>query len=132
MTASLHITGFYAAVLGLFQILLTFGIIFIRVNDQISIGSGGNQVLEYRIRCHGNFIETVPIALILLALVEYQKYLSSYYLNIVASAFVISRLLHAHSMFFLKGKGIHRPIGMITTVTCVSILSIVILLNTQF
>ena len=75
--SQLTTTAFYAALLALIQVVLTFSIISYRVNDKISIGSGGNQVLEFKIRCHGNFIETVPITLILLALVEYQQYLSS-------------------------------------------------------
>ena len=129
--SSLTITAFYAALLALIQVVLSFSIISYRVKDKISIGSGGNQVLEFKIRCHGNFIETVPITLILLALVEYQQYLSSTYLNIVASSFVCGRLLHAYSMFFHLGKGLQRPIGMIMTITCIVSLSGIILLKTS-
>ena len=130
-TMSLQITAFYAALLGIIQVVLTLGIVTLRVNDKISIGNGGNQILEYKIRTHGNFVETVPITLLLLAFAEYQKYLSSNYLNIVASTFVIGRLLHAYSMFFKQGKGLHRPIGMVMTIACIASLSILILIKTK-
>ena len=125
----LKVTGFYAAIFGIFQAVLTLSIVFVRVTQKISVGSGGNQNLEFRIRGHGNFIETVPIALILLGVLETQRYVSPFLLNSLAVALLFGRLCHAYSFFFYNGKTYFRRIGMITTVSCIILYSIIILFN---
>ena len=60
----------YAALLALMYIYLAIRVMMARRDAGVSIGSGGNRMLERRIRVHGNFAEYVPIALILLVLME--------------------------------------------------------------
>lgn len=66
----LPITAFYAGLLALLMIWLAFGVVGIRRARQVSLGDGGDPLLERRIRGHANACETIPIALILLALTE--------------------------------------------------------------
>jgi uncharacterized protein len=64
------ITALYAAIAGFLLIFLTFRVISLRRGKQISFGDGGVPALTHAIRAHGNFIEYVPLALVLLLLVE--------------------------------------------------------------
>lgn len=64
------ITGMYAALCGLLLVVLYLRVSQRRLATKIGIGSGGDAILEQRIRALGNFIESVPITLILLYLFE--------------------------------------------------------------
>lgn len=64
------ITGLFAALFALAFVGLTGFVGVYRVKHQIPFLDGGDPVLTKRMRAHGNFIEYVPIALILMALAE--------------------------------------------------------------
>lgn len=66
------ITGLYAALLGLIFLALSHYVIAGRKRYGVALGEGGNDDLAVRVRIHGNFAESVPIALILMMLVEMQ------------------------------------------------------------
>ncbi len=56
------ITGLYAGLCGLLLVMLYVRVSQRRLAMKIGMGAGGDAVLEQRIRAHGNFIESVPIA----------------------------------------------------------------------
>ena len=58
------------ALLGLLFIPLTIRAGLYRAKSGIFLGDGGDLELQRRVRGQGNFIETVPIALILLVVME--------------------------------------------------------------
>ena len=67
-------------------------------------------------RVHGNFVETVPMALILLALME----LGGAPLALVYAlgmAMVVARMAHAHALMTPPGYGLWRIVGMMLTFT---------------
>jgi uncharacterized membrane protein YecN with MAPEG domain len=64
---------------------------------KVSIGDGGNPLLIARMRAHANFTEYVPIALILMALLE-SGGADSRILWLLGIALVIGRLLHPFGM----------------------------------
>ena len=66
--ASVPITGLSAALLTVVLIALGFQIGPFRLKAGVSLGDGGNPELLDRIRRHANFIENVPLALLLLAI----------------------------------------------------------------
>ena len=57
----LPITAFYASLLGICYLYLSFLVIGVRRKNQISLGDGGNEDLKRLSRAHGNFSEYVPI-----------------------------------------------------------------------
>lgn len=63
-------TAFYAALLALFYLGLSGWVVAGRLSGNVLHGDGGDSDLQKRIRCQGNFGEYVPIALILIALLE--------------------------------------------------------------
>jgi uncharacterized protein len=93
----LIVTAFFSSLLSLFFIRLSFKVIQLRKLHQISFGNGGVDALERAIRAHANFVEYVPLCLLLLASLE----LNGAPLTLVASLacpLVIGRYLHAKGM----------------------------------
>jgi len=64
---------------------------------KVSIGDGDNPLLRARMRAHANFIEYVPMALILMALIE-SKGGNENLLWLLGIALVVGRLLHPFGM----------------------------------
>jgi hypothetical protein len=66
----LPITALYAGILGLISIALGFQVGAARLRTGISILHGEDMALATTIRRHANFIENVPLALVLLGALE--------------------------------------------------------------
>ena len=65
---SIETTLFFAATFGVMHVFFTLRVGGYRMRSKISLGDGGDNELRNRIRAHGNFIENVPIALLLMLL----------------------------------------------------------------
>lgn len=68
--SALPITTGYAALLALLLLALSMRVVDGRRRFGVNLGDGGNAAMQRRIRAHANFIEYVPLLLILLALLE--------------------------------------------------------------
>ncbi|HEY0179642.1 MAG TPA: MAPEG family protein [Dokdonella sp.] len=67
----LTITPFYAGLLGLLYLALTFRVVGGRVGKGApSLGDGGNHAMFRAIRGHANFNEYVPLILLMMAMLE--------------------------------------------------------------
>jgi len=122
------ITGLYAGLLGLLLILLYIRVSQRRLATKIGMGSGGDAILEQRIRAHGNFIESVPIALILLYLFE-QSGADAIYVHAFGVLLVLARVAHAQGISSTGGRSAGRFYGSIGTVVIISVLSIWLLIR---
>jgi uncharacterized membrane protein YecN with MAPEG domain len=109
----IDITILFAGIFGICHVVFTLRVGMYRVRNNISVGDGGDKELLKRIRGHGNFIETVPMGLILLLLNELNGLADTYLIGL-ASVLLVSRLLHYISLT-LGGPHIFRPIGMLGT-----------------
>ena len=67
---SLPITALYAALSGFLIIALAANVVRLRLAKKVSLGDGGHKDVSRAIRAHGNTIEYIPLALILMALLE--------------------------------------------------------------
>ncbi len=65
-----QVTGFYAALLAIFYVVLAFAVVRQRMKLRVGLGDGQQPSLIKAIRIHGNFAEYVPFALLLLLLLE--------------------------------------------------------------
>lgn len=88
-----EVTVLYAGILGLMAIALGATAGLMRGREGISIGDGGNQELLLRMRRHANFVENVPLALILIALLEMQG-VSATAIHGMGVALLVGRSLH--------------------------------------
>jgi uncharacterized protein len=113
--ATLSITPFYIAILGILFFPFTLRVGLYRVKNNISIGDGQDEELIKRNRGQGNFIETVPLAVILILLMELLG-ASSTWLHALGVLLVGGRLLHYLGITGL-GPFLCRPIGMFATMT---------------
>lgn len=97
MVATISI--FYAGLLALMFLALAVRVVRLRRSLQVGIGSGGHDSLERAVRTHANFAEYVPLALILLVLVE------------IATATPVW-LLHLLGLVLLAGRVMHGFLGL--------------------
>lgn len=112
---TLAITGIYAAILGIMFVALRVNVIIERAKSDISIMHQDNMVLAEKIRRFGNFVEVVPHALILMAIVETFG-ASALWLHAIGGLLLISRLLHPFGLDHTNGKNTLRIVsGMATT-----------------
>ena len=89
-----QITILYAGVLGIMAVIVGAMAGIYRGQSGISIGDGGDPELLRRMRRHANFIENVPLALVLIALLEMQG-ITSTAIHSLGAALVLGRILHA-------------------------------------
>ncbi len=114
----LPVTGLYAALLGLLVIVLLLRIVAKRWRFRIGVGDGGEKSLLLAIRAHGNAIETIPIALILLAALELNQG-SALTLHIFGAGLLLARLLHAFGLSRSGKTSPGRFLGTVLTVTVI-------------
>lgn len=121
-----HITGLYAALCGLLLVVLTLRTIRRRYAARVGIGDGGDADLARRIRVHANFTEYVPLALILLYLVEASGH-GPATVHGLGSALVVGRIAHAIGFTRNVGASLPRFVGMVLTIAVIVIASALLL-----
>ena len=92
------ITTIFAGLLALMLVGVSIRVTVLRARKQIEFFDGGDKELGRAIRVQGNFIEYVPMALILLGLIEWMgsKPWIVYALGI---ALVLARVIHAWGLY---------------------------------
>jgi uncharacterized protein len=116
---SMHHTLLFAGLCALLQCLLTALVIARRTQAGISLLDGGDKPLIHRIRAHGNFIETAPMALLLLALLEFNGLVTWAVIGFGAML-VMGRVLHAIGLINSRMRWA-RVAGMLMTLFVISI-----------
>ena len=92
----LQITALYASLLAFIYIKLSTNVIELRRLHKISLGHKNHKDLEQAIRAHANFIEYVPLGLILLSCLELNK-IHPVIVFLLGGLLFIGRFLHAKS-----------------------------------
>jgi len=107
----LDVTAIYAALLALLYVALTARVILARRSMSLSLGDGGDKPMMRRIRAHGNAAETIPIALILLAVVELQG-APAPAVHLLGLMLLVGRTLHGVALSRSKPWPLGRIAGM--------------------
>ncbi|MCF6142923.1 hypothetical protein PMAG_a0389 [Pseudoalteromonas mariniglutinosa NCIMB 1770] len=110
-------------------IYLSINVVKVRKSNQISLGTDDNPQLLRATRAHGNFIEYVPFALILIFLAEFQG-LSSHYCHILGMLLVFGRVCHSIAIYDNTLK--LRVIGMLATFATLALSALALLLGRFF
>ena len=109
-----QIVALYIALHLILAPILMFRVGQIRMKERVSLGDGGNALLNSRIRAHGNYIETAPLALIgLIGLAMLSA--PALLLHLFGAVFLFGRICHAHGMAQPEANGRGRVIGAILT-----------------
>ena len=116
-----------AAVFGLLHVIFTLRVGHYRFKSKISLGDGGDRELRNRVRAHGNFIENVPIALLLILLNDLDGAQDST-LVAMGSILLASRLTHYLTIVTLRLPWILRPLSMLGTLGTILAASLMLLI----
>ena len=107
-------TGIYAGVCSLLFLYLAWPITFQRKQKRIGLGDAGDPELQRAIRVHANFVEYVPLSLLMLLLLEQQGGPTGL-IHGFGMALVFSRLLHAYGLGRSSGYSFGRFYGTLGT-----------------
>ena len=104
------ITALYAAPLALLMTALSIHVTMLRAKTKISLLDGGNHQLTERIRRHGNFVENVPMVLLLMLIAEMLG-TSGTWLHAIGGILVAARLIHIFGISYDKADPMPRIAG---------------------
>ena len=108
---TIAITPLYVGLLGILLVILSDRVVIVvRGGAKISLGDGGNANMTPVIRAQGNFIEYVPLALILIGLAEFNG-TSSTWVHLLGGALLVARILHPVGLSADFGIRATRAIG---------------------
>ena len=108
----ISITALYAGVLGILLVAISARVSMLRGKFKVMYGDGGHDDLMRAVRAQGNFIEYVPLALLLVGMVEWGG-MSPWVVHTLAGALLASRLIHYWGITARKDPG--RGIGATVT-----------------
>lgn len=109
-----HIVAIYGSLLGMLLIYLSIRAVKFRRRDRVEIGVGESSDLARAARAHANFTEYVPIALILLLVLE-QTAFAHWAMHVLGAALLIGRCLHAWGFTSKAGPNFGRIWGTLLT-----------------
>ena len=117
---TLSVTPLFAGLLIVLQVLMTAFVGLYRVKSGIEFLDGGDVTMTRRMRAHGNFIETVPIALLVMLLAELSGAPGALLWS-GGAVLLAGRLLHAYTIM-RHGTAPGRAIGMAMTTLPMAVL----------
>ena len=124
-------TAFFAGLLALVYLGLSGWVIGTRVSENVLFGNGGDDAVLKRIRSHANFIEYVPLALILIGLLEAGGGSHGLVQGLLV-ALLVARILHPIGMFAAPNSPRQfacRGGGILLTLAVVGVSAIALLLR---
>ncbi len=117
---TLSVTPVYAAALTALFLVLSARVITYRRAQKVSLGDGGDRVLERRMRAQGNFAEYAPLGLILLLGAELAG-AQPLWLHLTGLLLLTGRLMHGVGFSFLTQNMPLRVGGMVLTLSALII-----------
>jgi len=128
MTMPLPITAAYASILALIMVALAINVTVHRAKLKVPLGDGGNPDMLRMIRLHGNAVEYLPLAIVLMALYEINGGWH-WALNAIGIALIVARLLQSWNMWNTAIAGFGRISGQSLTWLSIAALAVLNLLK---
>ncbi len=111
----LSVTIFYAAILVALVLFLAYRVTGFRRGEGVSLGDqNASKAMHSAIRAHANAVENIPLALLLLLMLEL-NYLNDWLLHVFGILLVVSRVLHAYGLSQRNGPSFGRFYGTAIT-----------------
>ena len=120
------ITGLYSGILGLILLFLAMRVSGERMKEQAALGIDDSPALFEAVRRHGNFVEWVPFALLLMVIYEFNGGATAL-LHGVGASLVTARLIHPWGIKHHVIPHPLRAIGAGITFAIVLVLSVAVL-----
>ena len=124
----MRITGIYAALAALLVVALSMRVALRRISAHISLGDGDDKELKKRIRAQANCIEYVPLALLLLLMLELNQ-TQPVVLHACGITLIAARVVHGFGLSRTGGTSPERFAG--TAVTWLLMVAMALLLIWQ-
>lgn len=114
------ITPLYAALCGL--LLLVLGLVVIRLRQRygVNTGDGGHDDLARAMRVQANFIEYVPLTLLLLFMLEMSRQ-PAWALHLLGAGLFVGRVLHAWGYLSSPRLTFGRMVGILLTLSVLGV-----------
>ena len=122
----MRITGLYAALCALLVVILGLRVAYYRHSHKVGVGDNGDRALVKRVRAHGNAVENVPIALLLLLLLELNQTQPAW-IHACGIVLVIGRIAHAIGLSMSTGASLARFVGTLLTWTLILVMALLLL-----
>lgn len=116
-----------AAAAAVINLWLGIRISRVRMSAKILHGDGGNEALMRRMRAQANFIENVPLALILIGAIELSTK-GGKWLAIVGGLFMLARLAHALGMDSTRPNPLRAGGTLVTMLTLLGLAVMAVLI----
>jgi uncharacterized membrane protein YecN with MAPEG domain len=108
------VTALYAGLLAIWLVILSIAVIRRRGAGRISLGDGGNADMLRAIRGQANFVEYVPLAVLMMLVLE-MGHFSIYVLHALGITLLVARLLHGYALSFTARFQFGRVAGAALT-----------------
>lgn len=118
------ITALYAAILAIIIVALGINVTVHRVKLKVPLGDGGNPQMLRMIRLHGNAVEYLPLALLLMIAYELNGGWHTA-LHIIGMALLVARILQSWNMWVTEVARFGRITGQ--TLNWLSIAALAVL-----
>ena len=122
------ITPFYAGVMGLLLIVLSWRIVNLRNINKGKMNEEDHSIMAAATRAQGNLIEYLPTALLLLFFVEILEFRSEI-VHALGALLIIARLMHIKGLNDPSGKSTLRKLGTRLTWTMMGAASLLAILG---
>ena len=119
----ISITALYAAILAFIIVALGINVTVHRVKLGVPLGDGGNPQMLRMIRLHGNAVEYIPLALVLMLAYEINGGWHTA-LHIIGIALVAGRLIQTWAMWSTEIAGAGRGTGQTLTLLSIAALAV--------
>ena len=120
------ITSLYAALAALLLLALAGLVVRARWRYRTGLGIGTEPAMERAVRVHANFVEYVPLTLLLLLLAELAAAPAGL-LHACGATLVVCRVLHAYGLSQTSGRSFGRFWGTAGTWAVILALSVTLL-----
>jgi uncharacterized protein len=114
-----------AGLLGLLAVALTLAVGRMRTQKKIFLGDGGDPQMVSAIRAHGNFMEFVPLCLVLTYVVS--DFYGFWTIAILSLVLLVCRVLHAGGMLGFIPLG--RLLGATGTTVMLAVVSVMLIIS---
>jgi hypothetical protein len=120
---TIAVTALYAGILALIVVALAINVTVHRAKFKVPLGDGGNPDMLRMIRLHGNAVEYLPLALVLMAIYEINGG-SHVLLHIAGIVLIVGRVLQSWNMWNTPRAGFGRIAGQSSTWLTIAALAV--------
>ncbi len=119
----------YIGLAALLLIVLSVRVMSLRGKHGVGVGDGGHPDLQLAMRVQANFIEYVPLALLLLLCVDLVGD-SKWIVHVLGILLLVGRVLHAQGLSQSPGRSFGRAAGTVLTLLVLVIGAVLAILGT--